>query len=75
MVESLDFYTRIPGHGPNGRKKDATDHRLYLTDLYNQVLKAAREGKSAEDLASAIDLTQYSQMGMYKTITMQRRNN
>jgi len=66
VVESLDFDILIPGHGPNGTKKDATEHRNYLTDLYHQVIDASRAGYTSDATAKIIDLSKYSRMGMYK---------
>ncbi len=86
-VEQLDFDVLVPGHGPIGAKADVAAFRGYLTDLYDQVLAAARAGKSLEEAKAAVDLSKYKDRGQfeawtplniegaYTRIQMQRRPN
>lgn len=86
-VEQLDFDILIPGHGPNGTKADAAEHRRYLEALYGDVLAAARAGRSLEEMKRAIGLDEFSDFGqydewrelniegMYRRIGLQRRGN
>ena len=87
VVEAIDFDILIPGHGPVGVKADATEHREYTQALYGAVLKAAREGKTLDEMKQTITLDQYKHFGqydnwrvlniegMYKQVSMHRRGN
>jgi len=87
VVEAIDFDILIPGHGPVGVKADATEHRKYIEALYDAVLKAAREGKTLDEMKQMITLDQYKHLGqydnwlglniegMYKQVNMHRRGN
>ncbi len=87
VVEGIDFDILVLGHGPMGKKQDASDHRAYLEDLYTAVLKEARAGKSLEEMQQSIkldkykDWSQYKQWlplnieGMYRNIQLHRRGN
>ena len=66
QVELIDFDILVPGHGPMGTKADATDHREFLQDLYDAVLKAARAGQSLEQMKASIMLPKYKAWGQYK---------
>ncbi len=86
-VEGMDFDILVPGHGPNGTKEDAADHRKYLEALYNGVLAGVREGKSLEQIKASVDLSAYKAWGqfadwsplnvegVYNRIVLQRRGN
>jgi glyoxylase-like metal-dependent hydrolase (beta-lactamase superfamily II) len=86
-VEQLDFDILVPGHGPLGTKADVAAFRGYLSDLYGQVLAAARAGKSLEETKAAVDLSKYKEWnqfqawsplnieGAYARIQLQRRPN
>ncbi len=86
-VEAMDFDILAPGHGPMGRKSDATEHRQYLEDLYAAVLGAARAGLSLDQMKKTIRLEKYkgwSQYkkwlplnieGVYNRVRLQRRGN
>jgi hypothetical protein len=48
-----------------GAKADASDHRAYLEDLYDEVLAAARAGQSLEEMQASITLDAYKDWGQY----------
>ena len=64
-VEAMDFDILVPGHGPMGTKADATEHRQYLTALYDAVLDGARKGQSLDDMKKSITLEEFKHMSMY----------
>lgn len=64
-VEEMDFDILIPGHGPIGVKKDVTDHKNYLIELFNQVAKAFLAGLSLEETKAKVNLEHYFHWGMY----------
>ena len=64
-VEAIDFDILVPGHGPMGTKADASDHRAYMEDLYEEVLAAARAGQSLEEMQASITLDAYKDWGQY----------
>ena len=86
-VERMDFDILAPGHGPLGTKADVTLFKNYMSDLYDQVLAAARAGKTLEETKSSVDLSKYKDMAMfdkwgplniegaYKRIQLTRRGN
>ena len=86
-VERMDFDILAPGHGKLGSKADVTLFREYMSDLYNQVLALARQGKSLEETKAAVDLAKYQGMGrfeawgpqnvegVYRRVQMHRRGN
>ena len=86
-VERMDFDILVPGHGNLGTKADVTLFKSYMRDLYDQVLAAARAGKSLEETKSSVDLAKYKNMnnfdrwspmnieGAYAQIQMNRRGN
>ncbi len=86
-VEAMDFDILAPGHGPLGVKADVRDHRLYLEDLHAAVLKAARDGRSLDDMRKNIKLEGYRDWaqyeswlplnieGMYAQVSLHRRGN
>jgi glyoxylase-like metal-dependent hydrolase (beta-lactamase superfamily II) len=65
-VEGMDFDTLVPGHGPVGRKEHVTMFRTYLTDLHEEVLRLAREGKSLEEVKQLVTLPKYAAWANYK---------
>jgi glyoxylase-like metal-dependent hydrolase (beta-lactamase superfamily II) len=71
VVEAIDFNILIPGHGTVGTKSDAVEHREYLQSLYNTVLKAAREGRTLEEMKQTI----LNIEGVYKSVSLHRRGN
>lgn len=64
-VEAIDFDILVPGHGPMGTKADASDHRAYLEQLYDEVLAAARAGQSLEEMQASITMEAYKDWGQY----------
>lgn len=86
-VERMDFDILAPGHGPLGTKADVTLFRSYMTDLYDQVLAAARAGKSLDETKAMVDLSKFKDLsgyekygslnieGAYKRIQLNRRGN
>jgi glyoxylase-like metal-dependent hydrolase (beta-lactamase superfamily II) len=86
-VEAMDFDILVPGHGPNGTKADANEHRRYLEALYTQVLAAVREGLSLEQTQARVNLDEFKHFGqfadwmplnvagMYQRVALLRRGN
>jgi glyoxylase-like metal-dependent hydrolase (beta-lactamase superfamily II) len=86
-IEAIDFDVLAPGHGVLGDKSDVTAHRHYLEALHAEVLAAAREGKSLEEMQASIRLDDYKDWGQYEAwlplnieglynrISLQRRGN
>tara|TARA_B100000315_G_scaffold243700_1_gene267379 strand:+ start:4650 stop:5543 length:894 start_codon:yes stop_codon:yes gene_type:complete len=86
-VETMDFDILVPGHGPIGTKEDASAFRGYMETLYDEVARAAREGKSLQEMKKSIRLDQYKNWhlyekflslnieGMYNQIKLHRRGN
>ncbi len=66
VVEGMEFDILVPGHGPMGKKQDVRNHRAYLDDLYEVVLKEARAGKSLEEMQHSVRLQKYKDWGRYK---------
>ena len=62
-VEALDFDVLVPGHGPLGTRANVTMFREYLQDLRAEVVKYAREGKSADEMKQLITLPKYDAWG------------
>ncbi len=86
-VEALDFDILVPGHGPMGTKVDASAHREYIEELYNQVVAAARAGQSVDDMKRNITMEKFKGWGqyeawrelniegIYRRVSLQRRGN
>ena len=86
-VERMDFDILAPGHGNLGTKADVTLFKNYMRDLHDQVLAAARAGKSLEETKASVDLSKYKDLfnfdkwsplnieGAYAQIQMNRRPN
>ncbi len=86
-VEAMDFDQLVPGHGAIGTKADATAFRGYMETLYAEVLQAARDGKTLEEMQASIKLDDYGDWGnytdhlplniegMYNQIKLHRRGN
>jgi hypothetical protein len=86
-VEAMDFEILAPGHGALGSSADVTAFREYMEQLYAAVLKAARDGKSLEEMQHSIRLDQYADWqgyedqlplnieGIYNQIRLHRRGN
>jgi glyoxylase-like metal-dependent hydrolase (beta-lactamase superfamily II) len=86
-VEAMEFDIFAPGQGPLGTKEDVRNFRTYLTELREEVLALARQGKSADEVKQAVKMAKYSawagyeQMqqlnveGMYRLVQANRRGN
>jgi glyoxylase-like metal-dependent hydrolase (beta-lactamase superfamily II) len=85
-VEAMDFDVLAPGHGPLGSKANVTMFREYLQDLRAEVIRYAREGKSADEMKQLITLPKYAAWGpkewfplniegMYRLVQGTRRPN
>ena len=59
VIESLDFETLIPGHGIVGTKADATETRVYVQSLREQVLAGLKAGKTVGELKQSITMDDY----------------
>jgi glyoxylase-like metal-dependent hydrolase (beta-lactamase superfamily II) len=86
VVETMDFDILAPGHGALGTKANAIMFREYLQDLRGEVLRYAREGKSADEMKQLIKLPKYDAWGprewfplniegMYRLVQANRRGN
>lgn len=64
-VESLDFEILVPGHSGIGTKQDATDTRLYIEHLKNEVKAALDAGKSEADILASDITDDYKDWGAY----------
>lgn len=64
-VETLDFDIFAPGHGRVGVKADATDARVYMVRLRDQVLRGLRAGKSVDQLAAEVTMDDYKHWGSF----------
>ncbi len=58
-VEALDFDTLLPGHGRVGRKKDVRMFRGYMDELWQQVVKYKRQGKSLDEIKQLVKMEKY----------------
>ena len=85
-VEVMDFDILAPGHGALGTRANVTMFREYLQDLRGEVVKYARDGKSAEEMKQLIKLPRYDAWGprdwyplniegMYRLVQANRRPN
>jgi len=86
-LEALDFDILAPGHGVLGTKADVVAHRGYMEKLYNEILAAARAGKTLEEMKASITMDEYKDWGQYdkwrelniegsySRISLQRRGN
>lgn len=66
VIESLDFDIMAPAHGNVGTKLDATDARVYMLQLRDQVLRGLRAGQTADQLALTVTMDDYKDWGAYK---------
>lgn len=64
-IESLDFDIMAPAHGNVGTKLDATDARVYMLQLRDQVLRGLRAGKTTDELAVSVTMDAYKDWGSY----------
>ena len=64
-IESLDFDIMAPAHGNVGTKLDATDARVYMLQLRDQVLRGLRAGKTTDKLAVSVTMDAYKDWGSY----------
>lgn len=58
-----DVKTVVPGHGSLGSTETLRGQRAYLTDMLAQVRTGIQAGKSADQLAAAIDLSRHRPFG------------
>ena len=65
-VEALDFDILLPGHSVTGNKQDATDMRIYLETLREQVQAGLDEGKAVDVLKAEITMADYAEWGAYE---------
>ncbi len=65
MIESLDFEIFAPAHGNIGVRADATDARIYMETLREEVLAGLRAGKTEEELANTVTLDAYRDWAQY----------
>jgi len=65
-VEALDFDTLVPGHGRVGQKKDVRMFRGYMEELWKQVVKYKRQGKSLDEIKQLVKMEKYQGWSQYK---------
>ena len=65
-VEALDFDTLLPGHGQVGQKKDVRMFRGYMEELWKQVVKYKRQGKSLDEIKQLVKMEKYQGWSRYK---------
>lgn len=65
-VESLDFDILAPGHSVIGARQDATDTRLYVEHLKQEVQAALDAGMSEEEILASDITDAYQDMGAYE---------
>ena len=65
-VEALDFETLVPGHGSLGRKDHVRMVRGYMEELWGQVVKYARQGKTLDEIKQFVKMEKYSNWSGYK---------
>jgi cyclase len=58
-----DVKTLVPGHGSLGATQTLRGQRDYIADMLQQVQAGVRAGKTADELASAIDLSKHGSFG------------
>ena len=64
-IETLDFDVFAPGHGNVGTKADATDARVYMERLRDEVRAGLKAGKSVDELKNDITLDEYKDWSSY----------
>ena len=64
-VEALDFDTLLPGHGRVGQKKDVRMFRGYMEELWKQVVKYKRQGKSLDEIKQLVKMEKYQSWSQY----------
>lgn len=64
-VESLDFDILVPGHSVVGTKEDATNTRLYIEHLKNEVKAALDAGQTEADILASDITDAYKDWGGY----------
>jgi len=64
-VEALDFHTLVPGHGRVGQKKDVRMFRGYMEELWKQVVKYKRQGKSLDEIKPLVKMERYQGWSRY----------
>lgn len=65
-LEGMDFDVLVPGHGSLGKKEDIHKFRGYLTELHDEVLKYAREGKTLDEVKALVKMQKYESYPNYK---------
>jgi len=64
-VEGLNFEIFAPAHGNVGNKADATDARVYMEKLREQVLAGLKAGNSVDELAASVKMEDYKDWQSY----------
>ncbi len=65
-LETLDFEIFAPAHGSIGVEQDATEARIYMEKLREQVLAGLQAGASVDDLVASVTLDEYADWGQYE---------
>ncbi len=66
VIEGLDYEVLLPGHSVVGTKQDATDMRIYVETLRDQVLAKLKSGMSEEDIVASDVIADYKDWGAYE---------
>ncbi|MGI9412381.1 MAG: hypothetical protein ACR2PM_01850 [Hyphomicrobiales bacterium] len=64
-IERVNFEILVPGHGAVGARADVTAFRRYMSDLHDEVLKYARQGKTLEETKKLVDLSAHKDLAMF----------
>jgi glyoxylase-like metal-dependent hydrolase (beta-lactamase superfamily II) len=67
-LSKIDYKILIPGHGTDLSKKGYAMTKEYITSLRSQVAKAMDEGADMTNIASKVDMSQFSKYPLYKEL-------
>jgi glyoxylase-like metal-dependent hydrolase (beta-lactamase superfamily II) len=65
-IETLNFEIFAPAHGSIGKKSDVADVRNYMVKMRERVLSGLKAGKSTDDLAQSVTMSEYKDWQQYK---------
>jgi glyoxylase-like metal-dependent hydrolase (beta-lactamase superfamily II) len=65
-VETLDFDMLVPGHGPIGKKENVRMFRNYMEELFDEIFKYVREGKTLDEIKQLVKMEKYQDWFGYK---------
>jgi cyclase len=68
MVRTLDFEYLVPGHGMIGGKDSLALLQGFLQAIRDQALRAYKAGKSADDAAKSLQMSEYASWPGYQNL-------